>query len=52
MLGGELLALNRHFDGVYFRLAASLRVQKYRLCRDSHGNRPIDLFEKVVDYCG
>ncbi len=50
MLCGELLTLDRYFDGIYLWFAASLRVQQYRFCGDCHGNRSVDLFEKVIDY--
>jgi len=52
MLGRELLALDRYFYGLNFWFATSLRVKQYRFGRDGHGNRAINLFEKVIDDSG
>ena len=49
VLAWELLTLNGHFDGVYFRFTASLRVEKERFGGNGHGDGAVNLLEKIVD---
>jgi hypothetical protein len=49
MAGGRMVTLNRHFNGLYLRFTASVRVKNHGFHGDCHGNRVVYFFYQVVD---